>query len=70
MSQLALPAPDAVATALEGLTAAITRHAELAGGPAADAHRMARLLSAALAHNDAHPRQPCPVCAGRVLDDR
>jgi hypothetical protein len=70
MSQLALPAWDAVATALECLTAASARRAELAGGPAADARRLAGLLSAALAHHDAHPGQPCPVCAGRVLDDR
>ena len=69
LSRLALPARDAVDAALARLTEAAAERAELSGSPAAEARNLAGLLSAALAHHDAHPGQVCPVCAGRVLDD-
>jgi recombinational DNA repair ATPase RecF len=68
-SQLALPTPRLVESALAGVTTAARRLAALADSPAAEARRLAALLSAALEHQAGHPGQPCPVCAGRPLDD-
>jgi len=66
---LELPTPEAVDTAAERLAGAeqkLTRHA---GTPAGDAQRTASLLNTALGHYADHPGAPCPVCAGRPLDE-
>ncbi len=42
--------------------------AALTGTPAADARRLADLLTTALAHHQQHPGEDCPVCGGRSLD--
>jgi AAA domain len=61
---LDLPSPETVAEAGQRLAAAERKITELAGTPAAQARRLAGLLTAALAHYADHPGQPCPVCAG------
>ena len=68
---LALVVPDestaqaAVARVVEA-RAAVTA---LAGGSAEEARRLAKLLATALEHQVQHPGGPCPVCAGRTLDE-
>lgn len=66
---LDLPAPEAVIGAAERLARAGQELARQAGTPSADAQRTASLLTAALAHYADHPGGPCPVCAGRPLDE-
>ncbi len=69
VTAIALPAEQAADDAIAVLVAANGRVAGLAGTAAADARRLAGLLSSALDHHAAHPGQPCPVCGGRVLDE-
>jgi AAA domain len=68
IAALDLPATEVVRAAVERLSGADRKVADLAGTPAADARRVASLLGTALTHYADHPGQPCPVCAGRVLD--
>lgn len=66
---LALPGSEAVNAAAERLAKAEQELTGQAGTPAGDAQRTASLLTAALAHYAAHPGGPCPVCAGRQLNE-
>jgi ABC-type Mn2+/Zn2+ transport system ATPase subunit len=66
---LTLPDSETVAAAVQLLLAAERNVAGLAGTPAADARRLASLLTTALNHYADHPDELCPVCAGRLLDD-
>jgi energy-coupling factor transporter ATP-binding protein EcfA2 len=66
---LTLPHSGAVTEAVQLLSAAERKVATLAGTPAADARRLASLLTTALNHYADHPGEPCPVCASRPLDD-
>jgi recombinational DNA repair ATPase RecF len=68
VTSLTLPGSDAVAEAVQLLLTAERKVAGLAGTPAADARRLASLLTTALNHYADHPGEPCPVCAGRPLD--
>lgn len=68
IATVTLPEPATVTRALTALQATRKRVAALAGTPAATARRLAGLLTTALAHHAEHPGQPCPVCAGRMLD--
>lgn len=66
---ITLPAAHDVSAAVMRLSAARSAVAALAGTRAADARRLARLLSAALEHQRGHVGEPCPVCGGRSLDE-
>jgi recombinational DNA repair ATPase RecF len=68
LTALELPAADTIAAATARLAAAEAKIGELSGTPASEAQRTARLLTAALTHYADHPGEPCPVCAGRPLD--
>jgi hypothetical protein len=65
---LDVPATPDVAVAIAELAEAHQRLNHAAVTPAADARRMAMLLEVALEHYGDHPGEPCPVCAGRMLD--
>ncbi len=67
---ITMPDREAVAAAFERLEAARETVMAMAGTRAADARRLASLLSAALDHRRAHADEPCPVCGGRVLDSK
>src|SRR6266511_3842205 len=69
LSRLILPERDVVDSALSEFSGAAARVVAMAGSPAASARRLAALLSSALNRHAEHPGQPCPVCAGRILDD-
>ena len=69
ITAITLPAAQDVSTAVTRLSAARSAVAALAGTRAADARRLAGLLSAALEHQRAHVGEPCPVCGGRSLDE-
>jgi hypothetical protein len=69
IATLTLPESVIVTDALAALRAAQDQVTALAGTPAATARRLAGLLTTALTHHAEHPGQPCPICAGRVLDD-
>jgi recombinational DNA repair ATPase RecF len=66
---MTLPDKDEVAAAFERLEAARAAVAAMAGTQAADARRLASLLSAVLEYRRQHTDEPCPVCGGRVLDE-
>ncbi|HEX5542253.1 MAG TPA: AAA family ATPase [Micromonospora sp.] len=66
---LELPNRDDVAADVAALRAALRQIDDLAGTPADEARALAGLLRGALHHHNAHPGQPCPVCAGRILDE-
>lgn len=66
---LTLPPAETVTAAVERLAAAQGAVAGLAGTAAADARRLAGVLTAALEHYSEHRGEPCPVCGGRVLDE-
>ncbi len=66
---ITLPEVAAVKAAVARLSAARSAVAALAGTRAADARRLAGLLSAALDHQHDHVGEACPVCGGRALDD-
>lgn len=68
IAAIELPTPEAAAAAFTELHAAIDRVAEFADTPAADAQRLAGLLTTALDHHAHHPGEPCPVCRSRPLD--
>ena len=68
VTSITLPTAEAVSAALTRLSAARSAVTALAGTRAADARRLAGLLSAALKHQRAHVAEPCPVCGGRPLD--
>jgi ABC-type hemin transport system ATPase subunit len=68
VTSITLPAADIVKAAIQRHEAAIRQASALSGTKAADARRLADLLSAALDHQREHAGQPCPVCGGRVLD--
>jgi predicted ATPase len=68
LSRLILPERDVVDSALSDLNGAASKLAAMAGSPAATARRLAALLTSALNQHADHPDQPCPVCAGRILD--
>jgi AAA domain/AAA domain, putative AbiEii toxin, Type IV TA system len=70
IASLSLPPAVTVAHAGDRLTAAQRAIAGLAGTPAAEARRLAGLLTAALSHYADHQDAPCPVCGGRALDSR
>jgi energy-coupling factor transporter ATP-binding protein EcfA2 len=65
-----LPHADDVDEAFERLRAAQQHVTTLSGTAAADARRLARLLTMALAHQADHPGELCPVCSGCALDDQ
>lgn len=65
---ITLPSADSVSGAIDAVSAAERRVAELAGTPAADARRLAGLLRAALDHQADHDGGLCPVCGGGTLD--
>jgi predicted ATPase len=69
VTALELPSPEVVGAAAERLAKAEQGLTGQAGTPAGDAQRTASLLTAALAHYGDHPGEPCPVCAGRQLDE-
>jgi hypothetical protein len=69
VASLTLPDAETIDTAVQRLVAAEERVAGLAGTPAEAARHLAGLLGAALSHYDDHPGEPCPVCAGRTLDE-
>jgi hypothetical protein len=69
VTAITLPAVSIVEAAIERNQAAIRHASALVGTQAADARRLARLLSIALDHHREHAGQPCPVCGGRVLDE-
>jgi hypothetical protein len=58
-----------MAAAADRLAAARSAVAALAGTRAADARRLAGLLTAALEHQRSHAGEPCPVCGAGVLDE-
>lgn len=66
---LELPARAELAADVDRLQAVLRQIEDLAGTPADEARAIARLLRDALRHHDTHPGRPCPVCAGRVLDE-
>lgn len=63
-----MPDRKEVTAAFARLDAARAAVVAAAGTQAADARRLALLLSAALEHRREHADEPCPVCGGRVLD--
>jgi AAA domain-containing protein len=69
IAAIELPSADAVATAIEELRAASQHVGDFADTPAADARRLAGLLTTALEHHTHHPDEPCPVCGSRALDE-
>jgi hypothetical protein len=69
VTSITLPSAEDVSAAVTRLSAARSGVAALAGTQAADARRLAGLLSAALEHQRAHVGEPCPVCGGRSLDE-
>ena len=68
VTAITLPAVGIVEAAIGRYEAAIRHASALVGTRAADASRLAGLLSVALDHQREHAGQPCPVCGGRVLD--
>lgn len=64
-----LPTAEDMAAAVDRLAAARAAVAALAGTRAADARRLAGLLTAALEHQRSHVGEPCPVCGARLLDE-
>ncbi|HEX6968300.1 MAG TPA: AAA family ATPase [Micromonosporaceae bacterium] len=66
---LQLPDRTQLVADIERLRDALHRIESLAATPASEARALAGLLRDALRHYDTHPGQPCPVCAGRPLDD-
>jgi predicted ATPase len=69
LNRLALPERDVLDSALSELHHAVERVDALVGTPAASARRLAALLSTVLEGHAEQPGQPCPVCAGRTLDE-
>ena len=69
VTAITLPSAESVSAALERLEAARAAVAALAGTKAADARRLAGLLTAAAEHQRSHAGELCPVCGGRVLDE-
>jgi recombinational DNA repair ATPase RecF len=67
---ITLPDKESLMVATERLESARATIIALAGTGAADAREHASLLSAALAHRRGHADEPCPVCGGRVLDNK
>jgi recombinational DNA repair ATPase RecF len=70
VATIEMPDKEAVAAAFERLEAAREAVVAMAGTTAADARRLSSLLSAALEHRREHVDEPCPVCGGRVLDNK
>lgn len=70
MVEMSLPDKEEVAAAFERLETARAAVAAMAGTQAADARRLASLLSATLEYRRQHTDEPCPVCGGRVLDEK
>ncbi|MFX0594948.1 AAA family ATPase [Melissospora conviva] len=68
LAALELPERAVVAEQIAALQDALAQVDGLAGTPAAEARILAGLLRDALAHQQSHPDQPCPVCGGRTLD--
>lgn len=68
VTAITLPTADSVSAAVTRLASARAAVAALAGTRAADARRLAVLLTAAIEHQRSHDGEPCPVCGGRVLD--
>jgi hypothetical protein len=66
---ITLPAAETVSEAVTRLESARAAVAALVGTRAADARRLAGLLTAAREHQQSHHGEPCPVCGGRVLDE-
>jgi recombinational DNA repair ATPase RecF len=69
VAAITLPAAGSVSAGVDRLAAARAAVAALAGTRAADARRLAGLLTAAVEHQRSHAGEPCPVCGGRVLDE-
>jgi len=69
VATITMPDKDEVAAAFERVEAAREAVVATAGTKAADARRLASLLSAVLEHRREHVDEPCPVCGGRVLDN-
>ena len=67
---ISLPPADYTNEAISELAAASAAATAITGTPAADARRLAGLLTTALGHHRDHPGEPCPVCGGKVLDER
>jgi hypothetical protein len=65
-----LPGAEVAERAVRRLEEARQRVGALSGTSAEDARQLAALVRAALEHVTAHPGRPCPLCRGRVLDER
>ncbi|MDT3439009.1 AAA family ATPase [Pseudofrankia sp. BMG5.37] len=68
LAALTVPAATDVAARADGLRAAVKRVADLDGTPAAEARRLASLLTAGLDHHHTTGDGPCPVCGTGTLD--
>jgi energy-coupling factor transporter ATP-binding protein EcfA2 len=68
VAAFSLPSAESVTEAARRLGSAVDGVAALSGTPAADARRLAGLLTTALGHYGEHRGESCPVCGGRVLD--
>lgn len=69
VTAITLPTAESAAAAVRRLVEARAAVAALAGTRAADARRLAGLLTVAVEHQRSHAGEPCPVCGGRVLDE-
>jgi len=68
VAAISLPDKEAVVAAMTRLEEARAALEAMAGSKAADARRLAGLLSVALDHTREHANRPCPIRGGRVLD--
>ena len=69
VAAITLPAAESVSAAVDRLARASAAVAALTGTQAAEARRLAGLLTVAVEHQRSHAGEPCPVCGGRVLDE-
>ncbi len=70
LAAVRLPGAEVAERAVRRLAEAGQRVSALAGTPAEDARLLAGLVQTALEHVAAHPGRPCPLCRGKVLDER
>jgi recombinational DNA repair ATPase RecF len=68
VAAITVPDKQAVVAAMARVEQARAALEALAGTKAADARRLAELLSVALEHRREHADEPCPICGGRLLD--
>lgn len=70
LAAVRLPGAEVAERAVRRLAEARQRVSALAGTPSEDARLLAGLVQTALEHVAAHPGRPCPLCRGKVLDER